>query len=106
MDNHLNNQKMDGSEPQNLPFLLLSSKAIIKSDVYDSTLNGSRTSPGYGQTGRMAGMGQGGRFSLSGRYSGAVQSICVQAKLEQEFCLVPILPEFVVRSGGYLAGTG
>ena len=68
MDNHLNNQKMDGSEPQNLPFLLLSSKAIIKSDVYDS--------------------------------------ICVQAKLEHEFCLVPILPEFVVRSGGYLAGTG
>ena len=57
MDNHLN-QKMDGSEPQNLPFLLLSSKAIIKSDVYDSTLNGSRTSPGYGQTGRMAGMGR------------------------------------------------
>ena len=26
-------------------------------------------SPGYGRTGRMAGTGQGGRFSLSGRYS-------------------------------------
>ena len=34
------------------------------------TLNGSRTSPGYGKTGRMAGTGQGGRFSLSGRHSG------------------------------------
>ena len=38
------------------------------------TLNGSRTSPGYGKTGRMVGTGQGSRFSLSGRYSGAVQS--------------------------------
>ena len=37
------------------------------------TLNGSRTSPGYGKTGRMAGTGQGGRFSLSGRYFGADQ---------------------------------
>ena len=32
------------------------------------TLLGSRLSPGYGKTGRMAGTGQGGRFSLSGRY--------------------------------------
>ena len=40
----------------------------------NSTLNSSTMSPGYGKTGRMAGKGQGGHFSLSGRYSGAVQS--------------------------------
>ena len=34
-----------------------------------TTLNGSRTSPGYGKTGRMADTGQGGRFSLSERHS-------------------------------------
>ena len=39
-----------------------------------STVLDGRMSPGYGKTGRMAGTGQGGRFSLSGRYSGAVQS--------------------------------
>ena len=32
------------------------------------TLLDGRLSPGYGKTGRMAGTGQGGRFSLSGRY--------------------------------------
>ena len=34
-----------------------------------TTLIDCRSSPGYGKTGRMAGTGQGGRFSLSGRYS-------------------------------------
>ena len=33
------------------------------------TVLDGRISPGYGKTGRMAGTGQGGRFSLSGRYS-------------------------------------
>ena len=50
------------------------------------TLNGSKTSPGYGKMGRMAGTGQGGRFSLSGRYSGAVQGtspprVCIRFSL-------------------------
>ena len=31
------------------------------------TLNDCRILPGYGKTGRMAGTGQGGRFSLSGQ---------------------------------------
>ena len=34
-----------------------------------TTLLDGRLSPGYGKTGRMAGTGQDGRFSFSGRYS-------------------------------------
>ena len=52
---------------------LASSKAcirmIVSVGVWSSTLLDGRLSPGYGKTGRMAGTGQGGRFSLSGRYS-------------------------------------
>ena len=39
-----------------------------------NTLNDCRISPGYGKTGRMAGTGQGGRFSLSRQHCAVVQS--------------------------------
>ena len=49
------------------------------------TLNDCRISPGYGKTGRMAGTGQGGRFSLSGRHCAVVQS--------RPFCQIPNKPK-------------
>ena len=63
-------------EPQNLilPILFPTGRRDEYALRRTCTLNGSRTSPGYGKTVRMAGTGQGGRFSLSGRHSGAVQS--------------------------------
>ena len=54
-------------------FLFFIRLHFLHDGKFSSTLLDSRTSPGYGKTGRMAGTGQGGRFSLSGRYCGVEQ---------------------------------
>ena len=57
--------------------LLIETSEFHISSVHamSSTVLDGRISPGYGKTGRMAGTGQGGRFSLSGRHSAIEKGI-------------------------------